>query len=100
MQTSSIAGGNTEVDGGASFTYVDPPVTESSDNLLLGTCGQKGRYGPTDDACPAANVSAAGQKYKYSVTNAGVQELTIPKDGYYIVAAHGAKGGVGVQDGP
>ena len=99
MLTSSLSGGNTEIDGWASFSWVEPPAAQSDKSMLLNTCGQKGRYGPRLSDCVASETSEAGKKFKFDVTSSGVQEITVPDAGYYIVSAHGAMGGSATNNG-
>ncbi|KAJ9595248.1 hypothetical protein L9F63_013458 [Diploptera punctata] len=60
----------------------------------FGTCGAKGRRGPTSENCTKA--------YHHTPTNVtvlpeGIQRWTVPEGGYYTIIAKGASGGSGLD---
>ena len=85
-------------------TYCYGPVSYKVTNenflnrtmYIFGTCGARGRQGPTPENCTNA--------YKHTPTNVtvlphGVQRWTVPEGGYYTIIAKGASGGSGLGGG-
>ena len=57
------------------------------------TCGQSGRFGPSQNQ---ANAAYSGSNISVAINN-GVQEWTVPATGNYVIEAYGARGGNGSQ---
>ena len=66
-------------DGGGVYTFT--------------TCGQSGRFGPSQNQ---ANAAYSGSNISVTVNN-GIQEWTVPATGNYVIEAYGARGGNGAQ---
>ena len=66
--------------------------------MRLTTCGQVGRFGPSDAQCRQTYANSDPSGY-YQGTTDGIQQLTIPSDGRYRIEAVGARSAMAYLDG-